>query len=300
MSQSATPRPPAPKPPFQSPLDPQRMEAAANNLFDPFQLAHGVATTGKSIWDAGIQIIEVLIKPVMLPWQMILRYNFGERHLSIPGVIGALAVLCGYAWWTSTIRSTPFTLFLPLLVVLLAVVHLHQIRARRMQGHRWHSRSSGHPWLHWPGAPIIGKPWTVVMFVEPVVVGLTGFVLLVGLRDLLGLHALAASVLLFLDAAGQRAKARSSLLDQIDNTIESEHIGEAISPDAAPQDTEGFVVPGASTWTDAERATLVAAYQKMLPSQQAMLDVTYAYTPAPPAQGHAAVQSPDPHDPADS
>lgn len=200
--------------------------------------------------------------------EVILRYNFGERYLSIARGLWTLAVVT-VAFTFLGAGSDPIAGIWLALYVLCWFIHRFDILRRRLQGEAWHSWSNGVSYfLHWR---YTSRIWVVEIILEPLVA-----LLLAAIAFALGstfwpVLALAGAGM-FVKSWTLYEMARSALLDVVDRQIEAGNLTGALKKDAKPTETEGFVIPGASRWTSRERATVAKAYAELDPKLKAALD----------------------------
>jgi hypothetical protein len=189
--------------------------------------------------------------------EVFLRRRLGERYLNITICVMGLGA-CFAVMLVDAVVG-------PVLFVGVAagvIVHRVGIVRRRRTLDRWHSRSPGISWEFY--RRLDKNDRRIVQLWEPATVALPGVVLL-SLEFIGGAYFIAAAVALIVKTSIEFAAARGKLLDAIDSQIESQHLAEAIQGTDDPEQTEGFVVPGASRWSDAERASVTDAYRRLSP-----------------------------------
>ena len=197
--------------------------------------------------------------------EVILRYEFGERYLSILKLIGMVAAVSlwlgifdlgsaiarfGEFNFNPTIdmptENKPFRKGFVYLVAFLGVCHLSEIYYRNARGILWHTQSSGISYLSW----IIPYDRIVKLFIEPILV-FTVATLITNFDQSLSLYLKVAAGTLLAKEYLINQKLRISYLDNIDAKIESRFFQDIIDQAwenfdrnkwPGPQKTQGFIV----------------------------------------------------------
>lgn len=159
----------------------------------------------------------------VVPFELVLRRDFGERYLGIVRLVLALNV---YLWFTvmmAGIESQFSRLMLLLLPVFIVLAIYHKIAiARRFRDRTpWHSRSFGISHLH----ELFFRPfddWTLYRFMEPGLVVVLG-VLLTFVHDSLAYFCIAGGIGMFIRAQIFYSQQRDQYLDRMDSLIEAEY-----------------------------------------------------------------------------
>lgn len=241
-------------------------------------------------------LVYLLCWSMSMSVQVFLHYRFGERYLRLlqatiaAGIILLIGAMIPMMFQTTQEAPLPAQSFfldardaqalqeprgesrhvisggLAMLHVLFLgvaiMIHHHLAVRRRKKNIRWYSRSSGLFWPIWGRVRGADKPGRVESVYEPALCAILGIVILAN-GVLYGLILVMAAVAIIVKGQIEMNLFRERLLDMVDQQIESEHMSKALSGHSPPEETEGFVMPGAGTWSPSEQETIAAAYRKV-------------------------------------
>jgi hypothetical protein len=209
-------------------------------------------------------IFYFLVWSVSLTVEVFLRRRIGERYLAIGPVLGGLlSIFILAAPGPGVVNPTAAfqDIFIyAMIYIALVIVHRVAIMHRNRQGVRWHSRSSGLPWPTW--RHLTKHVFRIHIIYEPLFCFVAGFLIASIFQRPLGGYFMFAGVMLFIKSAMEYSAARTQLLDAIDSQIESEHMAEALAGSKTPEETDGFIVPGANMWAPNEKESIARALDR--------------------------------------
>jgi len=258
------------------------------------------------------------------PLEVFVRWNFGERYLTILRFFLGGAVLFGCymiaAAWSGVPHLARFGempgpptiegtyIVLNCLFTILWIAHKAMIGWRNHRRIRWHSRSSGASLLLWlPFRDRIGGQYYIQLFVEPLLALAAGGILWQARSGRpLALFLLLAGLALLLKGIFAHVQFRGKMLDAIDQHLEGRGFDEAFAEwtdqGRVPQSANGFQVTPFFNKMSKEELGYHKTTRKLSNGLQAILspipeppaDTTVTVPPAP--DGHAAYL-PSPPDP---
>ena len=210
------------------------------------------------------QLFDQIVYLVAYPWLLLLHYNFGERYLSFWLVFLTASITNGVALVCESVVGG----LLSNAFLIAWAVHAWRIHRRNKKGVRWHSYCAGTPWLS--RLPHRFTVKQAELYLEPALIWLLGLILLLltlksetyqsmwgsGTRysvDGFSRYMMFSGVCLMIYQYGRYKKYRHMILDSIDQQIVSEHMAEALNGNHDIQQTEGFIVEGAESWSDEHR-----------------------------------------------
>ncbi|WP_052888111.1 hypothetical protein [Thermogemmatispora carboxidivorans] len=189
------------------------------------QMQQQQGTTIAQKIEIGANIVYTIAFPVMV----LLRRRLGYRFISQPRLI-----ISALFFWIAAIftvsPATPLASSNAFLLVLFALAFLiwgfvqRALRWRDIkQGVPWHSRSRGISWFAF--LPLNDS--SVKRFVDPAVVLVVGGLFaLTGVQRLLGIYLMVAALCLFAFESYDYERSINMMLDQLDNLVDSEVMGE--------------------------------------------------------------------------
>ena len=251
------------KPKQSSPADGDAETIFSPQVREEFPSVKSITTTVDSL----IRIVKgfglYLMQALAFPVEVLLRYKFGERYLTVPtalvGIIGTAVLLYPNYSLMGTI---------PLVVLVAFAWHKFQIRQRNRRGEEWYSKCWGIPWIPWERLDKSGMRREYVW--EPAAVAIPGVILAV-LGQHIGFLLLGSAAALIVKQWIWRSEVRRKILDRIDAKIESENIEISMKQEKPdPTKTKGLVVPGAADWSEPERDVIANAYAHVDPRLQAL------------------------------
>lgn len=244
--------------------------SGASSIYQGAKAGHQYGQEALAVIRWIANMLKVITTLVAYPWEIILRYEFGERYLNGWMVFFSSMVIS----FIATLFDSLFGQIIANALVGYWVLHKLRIRKRNKQGTRWHSLCNGLSRVQqlFPSIPSS----RVDLVIEPLILALVGLVLIIltydneayetiwgsGVRstyDGFGLFMIFSGFCLHLHQSANYKRHRNLLLDQIDSQIVSEHFADALKGEANAQQTDGFVVQGADSWTAQERQIITAA-----------------------------------------
>lgn len=199
------------------------------------------------------------------------RYDFGERYFNVLDSFGASLTFIFVIGIASFFLGSDYDnyivgLFL-LGFVVISLLHLAIAKQRSREGRRWHSRYNGTSYLAFLSPENV---FFVQRYVEPILAILVGFGLLffnkpLGFWFIFAGFSIAATE----QIAAQRF--RNKMLDAIDSQIEAEHLGDAVSGKKKAHETEGFVLPVPSYYTEDQRQDIYNGITQLDPALEALI-----------------------------
>lgn len=230
-------------------------------------------------------LVEVVFAACSVTVEVLLRYGFGERYLTLPLVVlGAVPIFLAYMyldWKPAAIHGAVY--------VAAVAIQLTISRFGFSDKRPLHSRSPGFPIP--PMALIFMKQHHVFRWGEPCVV----FVLstLLWFADVwYGAFLAMVGVSIFMRNWRMLARSREQMLDARDRQIESEFLARALDGEMDAHKCGGFVLPGASSWSPKEQSTLVDAYSALEPRLRNLI-TTRPATPGQAASDTAEADTTD-------
>lgn len=221
--------------------------------------ANAVAYTG-GIIQLIYNFFALVFSLFSVPAEVFLRYNFGERYLTLGRMIlGYILITYYWSFSTSLLNLTRgksagwdmFTSAFRLCFVLGCVFHVIWIQIRKSRGVRCHSRYAGDSlplWRRLPFYEAIGGQYNVQLYLEPLLLMILS-VILHGRSAALGEFLFFCSLSLFAKGWSQHSAFKGRLQDITDRQIEAEQLAEAGKRwrDPAGLATDGYVIP-ANPW----------------------------------------------------
>ncbi len=220
------------------------------------------------IWQQLIQIFKFCISLLTLPWLPIMRTKLGERRFGLMQRLMGLFVLMV----ASTLAESPTGLVMILIYMGFCIAHAIAVHRRRKSGERWHSYCQGisrlQPYLKSVKYVTVKD---IDLYLDPAVLILTGLAVM-GLGDRYGLFIIANGIALMIEQRMLYSRHHNLVLDQIDQMIVSEQLSDALSGKEDVNETQGFIVPGAASWSDEERQMVTSSLSGLDPVLKAILD----------------------------
>lgn len=232
------------------------------------------------------------------PLETFLRWNLGERYLTITRVVVSLATLSLFYFGYHILRPTSvlavpmegysiLCVFIPLAILQLAI-----IQARNRLGIAWHSMSSGISifyliwsvrlehlsWMPKSIGKVLNNDWLLYCVIEPVFCFLVGRLVMQNmLMESVGAWIQVASICLAIKNLMGYQQLRNRMLDRQDARIEAEYLNKA-EKGASKIDTAGFGIVNVSrespTLNDGKKLTiglildeLKKKYQRKAPTE---------------------------------
>ena len=191
-------------------------------------------------WYIGITLW--ILNLVAIPFQVIVRRNFGERYFSIVSFVLAMAMFAGGGVFLDGGRIGLHVCF-AIVALVMGVWHQLEIVRRNRRGEVFHSYYDGDSfqWFY----RVFGEDNSnVARFWEPLLVFLLGFLLSVMFRQSNFIQWTAlGSFALFVKATIEYDVWRHRVLDVIDSQIESKNMQAAVEG-KKPKETQGFQICG--------------------------------------------------------
>ncbi len=242
-------------------------------------------------------LLELLFFTISVPFEMLFRYRFGLRYLSLPILI--LAVISipisltltfiahsidvgTMEGWSHVGGNLAILLWTPGAIGL-AVVHRVTASLTTGPGKRpWHSCCRG---LSWPIWQRIGLSADATQrLLEPGLVVTAGVVLYMPAPSL-AMYLLAAGVAFFLKEQLAYVRSRDRILDVMDRQIEQENMMAALDIKRDARQTGGFVVPLPAFGSASSRARCAEDLAKLDPKLQPTPDSSRAAVTIPAPVG---------------
>lgn len=210
--------------------------------------------------------------------EVFFRHDFGERYFNIINLYGSSFTFGLYAIFAGTLLAGEgegkeiLGLFL-FGFIIVGIVHQLKAVAMKRKGRRWHSRYPGTSYL----ASVLNlSPYIIQRYIEPTIAIAAGYLLYNTLNRPLGLWLVFAGLCLAATEQINAARVRNRILDAIDAQIEAQNIGAAIAGNKTPEQTEGFVLPVPSYYSEQQRKTLVDGMIRLDPALAAIMDTPEA------------------------
>ncbi len=209
---------------------------------------------------AATRISIAIMSQLTLPFELILHYNFGERHFTAGKVLLSCAAITA-AWQLAFHTWVPLTIIK--FMIFLVVCHWAWAVYRRRKGIRWHSRSPGLPWLLYVTPDrFVRKLGYRAYACEPLVLFVLGFIIWHWWVEL-GSFIMAGALIMFLQYNAMTRVVYKQALDSADAQIEQEHCADALRGEP-PTETKGFMVPGVQRLSNDQRRAIEARIPRTL------------------------------------
>ena len=203
---------------------------------------------------------------------VIFRHDFGERYFNVVDTVGSSATFAGFAVVALILLAEAndgyIVGFFLLGFIAVSISHLFVAGQRDRQGRRWHSRYAGTSYLAFL-AP--GNVFFVQRYIEPFV-ALLGGSFLYSINKPLGIWVAFSGICIAITEQLAAQRFRNKFLDTVDAQIEAENLGEAIAGKKDATETEGYILPIPTYYSDERRAELYDGMKKLDPALQAMID----------------------------
>jgi len=220
------------------------------------------------IWRQLMLFVRVIIALLALPWLPIIRTKLGERRFGIAQRLAGLFVLM----FAAALTESPVGGVMILVYLGYCFTHVMAGHRRQKNGERWHSYCQGISRLQ---PYLIRVPKITLkdidLYLDPAVLILTGFAV-AATGDSYGHFIVLNGVALMIEQRLVYNRHHNLMLDQIDQMIVSEQLSTALSGVEDIDQTQGFIVPGAASWSDKERQMVTNSLADLGPGLKDILD----------------------------
>lgn len=209
------------------------------------QVLQFVTNIAKAIWF-------LLLHMLSVPIEVFFRWRFGERHLTLMGIVTGILILAAMTrmFKPSIYEDRPESIAGFFLAAYAIVIFAHALEMAYRRRHRilWHSRSPGLsivPWHKIPGFSYDSPVWRLL---EPAAIFLLGYWLATRRDDPFGWYLVGGSVALWFKTEIIYSAKYHKVLDLQDQRIEADIANQAIIEPKSPRELRGYVMPGGARW----------------------------------------------------